>query len=248
MGGAGASDARERPWPFSVVRASDADAFVDALGGDATRVLTRAEDVKKYSVDWMGKYVGASAVVVLPRTTEEVSKVMRHCHARRIAVVPQGGNTGLVGGGTPTRDEVVVSLERMRDIVSIDEDAGCAVCEAGVVLEELESAVRARGMTVPLDLGAKGKCQMGGCVSTNAGGLRLLRYGSLRGSVLGLEVVLPNGDVLDLVRTLRKDNTGYDLKQLFIGAEGTLGVVTKVAISTPRAPRSVNVALFPIFH
>jgi D-2-hydroxyglutarate dehydrogenase len=244
MGGAGASDARERPWPFSVVRASDADAFVDALGGDATRGLTRAEDVKKYSVDWMGKYVGASAVVVLPRTTEEVSKVMRHCHARRIAVVPQGGNTGLVGGGTPTRDEVVVSLERMRDIVSIDEDAGCAVCEAGVVLEELESAVRARGMTVPLDLGAKGKCQMGGCVSTNAGGLRLLRYGSLRGSVLGLEVVLPNGDVLDLVRTLRKDNTGYDLKQLFIGAEGTLGVVTKVAISTPRAPRSVNVALF----
>ena len=103
MGGAGASDARARPWPFSAVRASDADAFVDALGGDATRVLTRAEDVKKYSVDWMGKYVGASAVVVLPRTTEEVSKVMRHCHARRIAVVPQGGNTGLVGGGTSSR-------------------------------------------------------------------------------------------------------------------------------------------------
>ena len=99
-------------------------------------------------------------------------------------------------------------------------------------------------MTVPLDLGAKGKCQMGGCVSTNAGGLRLLRYGSLRGSVLGLEVVLANGEVLDLLRTLRKDNTGYDLKQLFIGAEGTLGIVTKIAILTPRAPTNVNVALF----
>ena len=233
-----------RSWPFASVDADDVRAFVDALGGDDARVLTTREAKAKYNSDWMNKYVGDAAVVVLPRDAEEVSNVLRRCWRRRLAVVPQGGNTGLVGGATPTRDEVVVSCELMKRIITIDEDAGCAVCESGVVLEELESAVRARGMTVPLDLGAKGKCQMGGCVSTNAGGLRLLRYGSLRGSVLGLEVVLPNGDILDLIRTLRKDNTGYDLKQIFIGAEGTLGVVTKVAIMTPRAPLSVNVALF----
>ena len=233
-----------RSWPFASVDTDDVRAFADALGGDDARVLTTREAKAKYNSDWMNKYVGAAAVVVLPRDAEEVSNVLRRCWRRRLAVVPQGGNTGLVGGATPTRDEVVVSCELMKRIITIDEDAGCAVCDSGVVLEELESAVRARGMTVPLDLGAKGKCQMGGCVSTNAGGLRLLRYGSLRGSVLGLEVVLPNGDVLDLIRTLRKDNTGYDLKQIFIGAEGTLGVVTKVAIMTPRAPLSVNVALF----
>lgn len=223
----------------------DAAALRRACGGDASAVLLDDAAMEKYAVDWQNKYRGSPACVCAPKTTEEVANVVRYCHERRLAIVPQGGNTGLVGGATPTAArEVVISLERMNSVISIDEDAGCVVAEAGVVLEDLESAVRARGMTVPLDLGAKGKCQIGGCVSTNAGGLRLLRYGSLRGSVLGLEVVLPNGEILDLVRTLRKDNTGYDLKQLFIGAEGTLGIVTKVAISTPRAPRSVNVALF----
>ena len=220
-------------------------ALARALGGDYARVRTTDAAMEKYAVDWQNKYRGRPLCVTLPRTTEEVRAIVRLCAEYRTPIVPQGGNTGLVGGATPTEArEVVVCMERMNGILSVDEDAGCATCEAGVVLEDLESAVRSRGMTVPLDLGAKGKCQMGGCVSTNAGGLRLLRYGSLRGSVLGLEVVLANGEVLDLMRTLRKDNTGYDLKQLFIGAEGTLGLVTKVAISTPRAPLSVHVALF----
>ena len=234
-------------YEYGTFNDEDAKAMVHALAGDASRVLLRqstGKSLEKYNVDWMGKYRGDAACVVLPRTTEEVSRVLAWCHERRLATTPQGGNTGLVGGGVPTGSEIVISLEKMNRVLDVDEDAGCVVCESGVVLEDLETAARARGMVVPLDLGAKGKCQIGGCVSTNAGGLRLLRYGSLRGSVLGLEVVLANGEVLDLVRTLRKDNTGYDLKQLFIGAEGTLGVITKVAISTPRAPKSVNVALF----
>ena len=256
MGGASHVIARDER--YGEVTDDDVRHFVRCVGGDAAGVVvstsatatnSKAADgagdaLDKYNVDWMGKYHGRSRVAVLPKTTKELSAIMSRCHARNLAVVPQGGNTGLVGGGVPAYDEVVVNLGRMNAILSIDEDAGVSVVEAGVVLEELESAVRARGMTVPLDLGAKGKCQMGGCVSTNAGGLRLLRYGSLRGSVLGLEIVLANGEVLDLLRTLRKDNTGYDLKQLFIGAEGTLGIVTKIAILTPRAPTNVNVALF----
>ena len=142
----------------------------------------------------------------------------------------------------PVFDEVVLSTSNMTQILSVDATAGVAVAQAGVVLEALDNALAERGLCVPLDLGAKGSCQVGGNVSTNAGGLRLLRYGSLHGAVLGLEVALPDGRVLDLLRTLRKDNTGYDLKQLFIGAEGTLGVVTAVALLAPPRPKAVQVA------
>ena len=146
----------------------------------------------------------------------------------------------------PVFDEVVLSTSNMSQILSIDATAGVAVAQAGCVLEALDSALAEAGLCVPLDLGAKGSCQLGGNVSTNAGGLRLLRYGSLHGSVLGLEVVLPDGRILDLLRTLRKDNTGYDLKQLFIGAEGTLGVVTAVALLAPPRPAAVQVALLAL--
>ena len=127
----------------------------------------------------MKKYRGRSEVLLLPSTTAEVSAVLARCHARGLAVVPQGGNTGLVGGGVPVHDEVVVNLRNMREVVSVDRSAGVVVAEAGVVLEDLETAANARGLTIPLDLGAKGKCQIGGNVSTNAGGLRLVRYLSL---------------------------------------------------------------------
>ncbi|CAM9571573.1 unnamed protein product [Phaeothamnion confervicola] len=179
-------------------------------------------------------------------STEEVSAVLRHCNERRLAVVPQGGNTGLVGGSVPVRDEVVLSLRRMDAIESLDEASGVLVCQAGCVLEALDTWLAERGFMMPLDLGAKGSCQIGGNVSTNAGGLRLLRYGSLHGTVLGLEVVLADGTVLDLMSTSRKDNTGYDLKQLFIGAEGTLGVATRCAIAVPLRPAAINVALLAL--
>ena len=213
-----------------------------SFSSSSSKVRVDAGSLATANEDWMKKYRGRSKVLLLPSTTGEVSRVLARCNARGLAVVPQGGNTGLVGGGVPVHDEVVVNLRNMRSVTSVDGSAGVVVTEAGVVLEDLESAVNAHGLTVPLDLGAKGKCQIGGNVSTNAGGLRLVRYGSLRGTVLGLEVVLADGRVLDLLRTLRKDNTGYDLKQLFIGAEGTLGVITKIALVAPPRPIATNVA------
>ena len=143
-------------------------------------------------------------------------------------------------------DEVVLNLGSMNRVRSFDEATGTLVCDAGCVLQTLDDYLAERGYMMPLDLGAKGSCQIGGNVSTNAGGLRFLRYGSLHGSVLGLEVVLANGEILPLLQTLRKDNTGIDLKQLFIGSEGSLGIVTGVAISTPKLPNSVNVAMFGV--
>jgi len=167
----------------------------------------------------MGKYQGAAQVALRPRSTEQVSAVLAHCSARRLAVVPQGGNTGLVGGSVPVFDEVVLSTSAMNKILAFDPVAGAVTCQAGCVLQALDDYVAERDHAVPLDLGAKGSCHVGGNVATNAGGLRLLRYGSLHGSVLGLEAVLADGTVLDTLSTLRKDNTGYDLKQLFIGSE-----------------------------
>lgn len=146
----------------------------------------------------------------------------------------------------PIHDEVVLSLANMNEIRSFDPVSGIFVGDAGVILEAADNFLAEKGFIFPLDLGAKGSCHIGGNVATNAGGLRLLRYGSLHGSVLGLEVVLPDGRIWNGLRTLRKDNTGYDLKQLFIGSEGTLGVITGVSIMCPRRPTSMNVAVFSV--
>jgi FAD/FMN-containing dehydrogenase len=160
-----------------------------------------------------------------------------------LAVVPQGGNTGLVGGSVPVFDEIIISTQLMNKIISFNENTGVLVAQSGCVLENLDNHLGecGDGYMMPLDLGAKGSCHLGGNVATNAGGLRLLRYGSLHGSVLGLEAVLPDGRILNNLSTLRKDNTGYDIKQLFIGSEGTLGIVTAVSILTTKRPRAVNV-------
>ncbi|CAN0327306.1 unnamed protein product, partial [Laminaria digitata] len=228
-------------------RVTDADLafFRGVVGPD--HVKTCPDELAAFNTDWMKQYQGSSRVAVLPRTTEQqVSRVLRHCNERRLPVVPQGGNTGLVGGGVPVEEEVVLSTSRMSSVVSFDPLAGVLVCEAGCILEALDSFLAERGFTMPLDLGAKGSCQIGGNVSTNAGGLRLLRYGSLHGSILGLEVVLADGSVLDLLSSNRKDNTGYSLKHLFVGAEGTLGVVTRCALAVPPRPASVSVALLAL--
>nr|XP_034989598.1 D-2-hydroxyglutarate dehydrogenase, mitochondrial isoform X3 [Zootoca vivipara]XP_034989599.1 D-2-hydroxyglutarate dehydrogenase, mitochondrial isoform X3 [Zootoca vivipara] len=166
----------------------------------------------------------------------------RYCHERNLAVNPQGGNTGLVGGSVPVFDEIILSTALMNQIISFDNVSGILVCQAGCILENLNQYLEQLDFIMPLDLGAKGSCHIGGNVATNAGGLRLLRYGSLRGTVLGLEVVLADGSVLNCLSSLRKDNTGYDLKQLFIGSEGTLGVITAVSILCPRKPKAVNLA------
>ncbi|XP_020216412.1 D-2-hydroxyglutarate dehydrogenase, mitochondrial [Cajanus cajan] len=225
---------------FSKLNDDDVRYFEGILG--AKNVVQDEDKLVAANIDWMHKYKGSSRLLLQPKTTEQVSQILKYCDSRSLAVVPQGGNTGLVGGSVPVFDEVIVSLSSMNKIISFDKVSGILVCEAGCILENIISFLDNEGFIMPLDLGAKGSCQIGGNVSTNAGGLRLVRYGSLHGNVLGVEAVLANGTVLDMLKTLRKDNTGYDLKHLFIGSEGSLGIVTKVSILTPPKLSSVNVA------
>lgn len=229
---------------YSFLNDQDVSVFKTLLGNSG--VITDTDAVQPYNRDWMSKYEGRSTVVLLPSSTEHVSEVLAYCNLRRLAVVPQGGNTGLVGGSVPVFDEVVVNMSKMNKVISFDKASGALVCEAGCILQSLEDHVAPLGYTIPLDLGAKGSCHIGGNVSTNAGGLRYLRYGSLHGSVLGLEVVLADGTVMDMMGGMRKDNTGYDMKQIFIGAEGTLGIVTGVALQCPPLPRSVQLAFLAV--
>lgn len=226
---------------FSELNDDDVRYFQEILG--QKNVVQDEEKLSTVNTDWMHKYKGSSKLLLQPWNTDQVSQILKYCNSRSLAVVPQGGNTGLVGGSVPVFDEVIVSLSSMNKIISFDKVSGILVCEAGCILENIISFLDNEGFIMPLDLGAKGSCQIGGNVSTNAGGLRLVRYGSLHGSVLGVEAVLADGTVLDMLKTLRKDNTGYDLKHLFIGSEGSLGIVTKVAILTPPKLSSVNVAL-----
>lgn len=178
------------------------NAFKSLLGENS--VLTSDDAVEKYSTDWTRSFRGGGGVVCLPRSTEEVSKLLRYCQSKNVAVVPQGGNTGLVGGAVGKAQEVICSMERMNKIIDINQDSGVMTCEAGAVLETLGNTVAEKGFIIPLDLGAKGSCQIGGNVATNAGGMRVLRYGSMHANVLGLEVVLPNGEVLDLMSNMKK--------------------------------------------
>ncbi|XP_059078766.1 D-2-hydroxyglutarate dehydrogenase, mitochondrial-like isoform X2 [Tigriopus californicus] len=226
--------------PFGQVGPSEIARFQAIL--DSNRVITDPTELDGYNTDWMRISRGQGQVVLKPKTTAEVSQILRYCSEQNLAVCPQGGNTGLVGGSIPVFDEVIVNTSLMNKIESLDINSSVVTVQAGVILEQLDRHLADHDLLVPLDLGAKGSCQIGGNVSTNAGGLRLLRYGSLQGSILGLEVVLPNGEILDCLSQLKKDNTGYHLKHLFIGSEGTLGFVTKVAIQCPPRPKAVNVA------
>lgn len=203
-------------------------------------------DLEAYTSDWTKLYSGGTCVC-FPANTNEVSRVLKYCDDHKIGVVPQGGNTGLVGGAVARNPhELIISLRRMNRIIEIDAASAVLYCEAGCILESLMQASEPLGFIVPLDLGAKGSCQIGGNVSTNAGGLRVVRYGSMQANVLGLEVVLADGTVLDMLRGLRKDNCGYHLRHLFVGAEGSLGVVTKVAIQLFPKPRNTMVMLFKV--
>ncbi|OQR86910.1 D-2-hydroxyglutarate dehydrogenase, mitochondrial precursor [Achlya hypogyna] len=219
------------------------DADVAHLRTVCPSVLTDPADIAPLNSDWLNKFHGHSKLVLRPKSTEEVAAVLKYCNDKKLAVVPQGGNTGLVGGSVPVHDEIILSLTQLNKIEAFDAVSGIIVCQAGCVLESLDAYAGKFGYLMPLDLGAKGTCQIGGNAATNAGGLRLLRYGSLHGSILGLEAVLADGTILDCLSTMRKDNTGYDLKQLFIGSEGTLGVITKLSVLTPPRSSARNVAL-----
>jgi FAD/FMN-containing dehydrogenase len=206
----------------------------------AAQVLT-GPDMARYARDWMGKYSGDPVAVVRPGSTQEVSATLRIAAAHRVPVIPISGNTGLVGG-TMTRGGLLLSLERMNRIRAVKRDARLVVAEAGVILSRLHDAAEAEGLYFPLWFGARGSAMLGGVLSTNAGGSNVLRYGSTRSLCLGLEVVLADGRVLDLMTELHKDNSGYDLKQMFIGAEGTLGVITAAVMKLVPAPKAYATA------
>jgi len=190
--------------------------------------------------DWRGKYHGRTAAMLSPATTEEVAAIVRLCTDARVALVPQGGNSGMVGGATPdaSGDQLLLSLRRMNRVRHIDEAAQFAVAEAGVVLENFHNAALEHGLRFPLTLGGKGSATIGGLVSTNAGGTQVLRHGTMRALVAGVEAVLPDGSVFDGLAPLKKDNRGYDLRHLLCGAEGTLGIVTAACLRlVPTAAR-----------
>ena len=215
--------------PFEETPALSADiiAALHAIVGDAG-LKTADADTESFLTDWHGQYRGQSLAVVMPETTEQVSQVMALADAHDIVVVPQGGNTGFMGGATPddAGNSILLSLRRMNRIREIDATNMSMTVEAGCVLQTLHDTTEKQGLYFPLNLAAKGSCTIGGNLGTNAGGLNVVRYGTTRELTLGVEVVLMGGRVLNLLGGLRKDNTGYDLRHLFVGSEGTLGVIT----------------------
>jgi FAD/FMN-containing dehydrogenase len=233
---------------FSEITQDHVKYFKEILGTESAIIdgVTKdsSDDIEPFNGDWMRKYRGHTKLVLKPGSTKEVSKILKYCNDKMLAVVPQGGNSGLVGGSVPVFDEIIINMSRMNNIRFFDEVSGTLVADAGCILEVTDHYLGERGYIFPLDLGAKGSCHIGGNVATNAGGLRLLRYGSLHGSVLGIEAVLPDGTIVDDLSKLRKNNTGYDLKQLFIGAEGTIGIITGISILCPQRSKAVNVAYF----
>lgn len=203
-----------------------------------------SDDAAPYLTDWSGAYSGEAIGVARPVDVAGVQATMRYAKAAGLGVVPQGGHTGLVGGGTPypAGGVIVLSLKRMNRVRKVDPQNYAMVCEAGVILQDAQKAALEHGRFFPLSLGAEGSCTVGGNLSTNAGGVNVVRYGNARELTLGLEVVLPDGELWDGLRALRKDNTGYHLKQLFVGAEGTLGVITAAALKLFPQPTATAAA------
>ncbi|NMG74833.1 FAD-binding oxidoreductase [Aromatoleum diolicum] len=214
------------------------DVLRAAVGAHHT--LIDSLSMAPYLTDWRARYTGRALAVVKPADTQQVAAVVRACADAGVAMVPQGGNTGLCGGATPLSEgrSVVINLSRLNRIRTVDATNNALIAEAGCTLASVQDAAAAENRLFPLALASEGSCLIGGNVSTNAGGVQVLRYGNMRELVLGLEVVLPDGQVWDGLRALRKDNTGYDLKQLFIGAEGTLGVVTAAVLKLFPQPRA----------
>ncbi len=214
-----------------------------AIVGDRG-MLTEPQDTGPYAEDWRGLYHGRTSAVLRPADTRELAALVAACAAAGVAVVPQGGNTSMVGGAVPSEDgsELVVSLARMNRVRDVDPVDLTLTIEAGATLKAAQDAAAAAGCLLPLSIGSEGTAQIGGVLATNAGGNNTVRYGNARDLVLGLEVVLPDGQVWNGLRRLRKDNTGYCLRQLFVGAEGTLGIITAAVLKLVPRPLETEVA------
>lgn len=208
-----------------------------------SQLLLNDADRKSFEVDWRGRYQGSSLAVVFPKSVVEVSWLVQCCRRHQIAIVPQSGNTSLCGGSVPisTIPSIIVNLSKLNAIRKIDLDNNTLTVESGVILETLSTLARQHNRLFPLSMASEGSAQIGGIISTNAGGTAVIRYGNMRSHILGLEVVLANGEIWNGLSELRKNNTGYDLKQLFIGAEGTLGIITAATLTLSPLPKSREV-------
>ena len=195
---------------------------------DKSSIITGEKLKSRFYHIWKTDIPLESICLLIPKTTDQVSSILKICNKYSQEVIIHGGLTNLVGSTKSNNNQVVLSLEKMNNIIEIDEKGKTVTCESGVIIEDIINAVKDKDLLLPLNFGARGSAQIGGAVSTNAGGLRVFKYGMTRNLVLGLEIVLPDGTILSSLKKLMKDNSGYDLKQLFIGSEGTLGIVTKV--------------------
>ena len=207
------------------------------------QIITNREITETHGTDRTGTYKGKTTCVLFPNNRNEVAAILKLCNENQICVITEGGRTGLAGGTVAIKGEVVLSLSKMNKIETVDGIGGTIEVEAGAVLENIQQKVDEAGLYFPLDFAAKGSCMIGGCISTNAGGVKVLKYGMTRELVMGLEIVLADGNILDLNRSLVKDNSGYDLKQCFIGAEGTLGIITKATLKCVQKPKNLLCAL-----
>jgi FAD/FMN-containing dehydrogenase len=222
-------------------------AFTHALAAFPSDFFsTEASDLATFGRDWTKVYTPNAAGLARPRTSDEVSRLLALCHAHQVAVVPSGGRTGLAGGAVAAKGEVVLSLSRMNKMEAVDTLGATVRVQAGAITQVVHEHAAAHGLTWPVDFASKGSSTVGGNIATNAGGVRVIRYGLTRQWVLGLAVVLADGTVLDLDRALEKNNTGADLRQLFIGSEGTLGVITAATLKLTRPPSRAQVALFAV--
>ncbi len=229
--------------PLQIFGSDNLSGLRDAAGPHVL-VSAAPDDLARHAVDHSGLCgAGAALAVVYPRTTQDVSTVLRYCNLRKIPVVPQGGLTGMVGGALPVQGGIILSLQRMCAIEELDREAAAMVVQAGVPLQRIQQEAQRNDLSFPLDLGARGSCVIGGNIATNAGGNRVLRFGMARELVLGLEVVLADGTIISSLNKMLKNNAAYDLKHLFIGSEGTLGVITRAVLRLFPAPRSSAAAI-----